>query len=261
VPSDPHIALVEGKTLLGQGKRDEAVAYLMHTFREGSPDVRQEASRVLEELGEMNFERAEVGWRFLLWWVLASTVGLAVGGVVPFLMIIGMSFGGVFWAVDFAVGGAVFGASVGIAQWPVLRGQVPRASWWVLASTVGMAVGWAAAFAAGEAVSLAMLEEEAVGMGVAGVVVGASVGIAQWLVLRGQVSRASWWVLVSTVGSAVSAAALVFGLEEAFEPETFSVFGVLFVILISYGAFTGTFLVWLLLQPVTEEPIHPQDAA
>jgi thioredoxin-like negative regulator of GroEL len=54
IPSDPQIALAEGKKLLSQGKRDEAVAHLMHTFSEGSPDVRQEASRVLEELGEMN---------------------------------------------------------------------------------------------------------------------------------------------------------------------------------------------------------------
>ena len=53
VSSDPQIALAEGKTLLSQGKRDEAVAHLMHAFREGSPEIRREASRVLEELGEM----------------------------------------------------------------------------------------------------------------------------------------------------------------------------------------------------------------
>jgi len=52
-PADPQSALTEGKMLLGQGKKDEAIAFLMHAFREGPPDVRREASHVLEELGEM----------------------------------------------------------------------------------------------------------------------------------------------------------------------------------------------------------------
>jgi len=52
-PSDPKIALSQGKHLLAQGRRAEGVALLIHAFREGPPDVSQETSRVLEELGEI----------------------------------------------------------------------------------------------------------------------------------------------------------------------------------------------------------------
>lgn len=52
-PSDPKIALSQGKHLLAQGRRVEGVALLLHALREGPPDVNQEASRVLEELGEI----------------------------------------------------------------------------------------------------------------------------------------------------------------------------------------------------------------
>ena len=68
--------------------------------------------------------------------------------------------------------------------------------WWVLASIVGLAVGFAMAFAVIEAVEETVIlairslstNDFAVGRAVVGTVVGASFGIAQWLVLRRQVS-------------------------------------------------------------------------
>ncbi len=53
MPSEPQSALTQGKSLLGQGRRAEAVSLLIHALRVGPPDVSQEASRVLEELGEI----------------------------------------------------------------------------------------------------------------------------------------------------------------------------------------------------------------
>ena len=53
MPSDPQMALAKGRHLLVQGRRAEGVSLLIHALREGSPDVSQEASRVLEELGEI----------------------------------------------------------------------------------------------------------------------------------------------------------------------------------------------------------------
>jgi len=53
MPSDPKSALAQGKHLLVQGRRAEGVALLIHALREGPPDVSQEASRTLEELGEI----------------------------------------------------------------------------------------------------------------------------------------------------------------------------------------------------------------
>ena len=56
----------------------------------------------------MNTERAQVGWGFWLWWVLASTVGLAVAFAmgVAVLEAVGEAVG---FAMAFAVGGAITG--------------------------------------------------------------------------------------------------------------------------------------------------------
>ncbi|MBE9525228.1 MAG: hypothetical protein IMY76_09015 [Chloroflexi bacterium] len=53
IPSDPQMALAQGRLLLVQDRRAEGVALLIHALREGPPDVSQEASHLLEELGEI----------------------------------------------------------------------------------------------------------------------------------------------------------------------------------------------------------------
>ena len=70
--------------------------------------------------------------------------------------------------------------------------------WWVLLSAVGGGVGFALGLAAAEAVSriLARPVFEAVLYGI----LGTSVAILQWLVLRAHVPQASRWVLASAVG-------------------------------------------------------------
>ncbi len=97
-------------------------------------------------------ERAQVGWGFWLWWVLASIVGFAVGGFVAIVVFVFVIFSAALDVVGgtllSAVLGAVLGASLGIAQWLVLRRQVSRAGWWVLANTVAFAVGGTVAGAA-----------------------------------------------------------------------------------------------------------------
>ena len=78
----------------------------------------------------------------------------------------------------------------------LLRGQLTRAEWrtlvgWVVATTIGWLVG----FAICEAFSafLKSLNSD-------GLVIGAGIGIAQWLVLRRQGGRAGWWILASIIG-------------------------------------------------------------
>ena len=93
-----------------------------------------------------------------------------------------------------AVGGAVAGALLGSAQQRYLRRLTLPADWWVLASTVGGAMGGAVA---------SLIVDDAMIFAVLFVVSGASVGIAQWLVLRRQVAQAGWWVLASTLGGCV----------------------------------------------------------
>jgi len=193
-------------------------------------------------------ERAQAGCGFWLLWALASTAGLALGFSVSFaaLETLGKAMAN---AMAVAVVGAGIGASVGTAQWLVLRRQVSRAGWWALASAVGLAVGFAVAFAVVEATD----ESEAVGFAVAGMVGGASVGTAQWIILRRKVSRAGWWALASTVSLA-----LAFVVVEAVPyARTLTVAGAAGGAV--YGVITGDVLILLLRQP-TSDKLGPSQA-
>jgi hypothetical protein len=216
----------------------------------------------------MNIERAQVGWRFWLWWVLVSTVGMTMGLFVGFLaggitqIILFSELGVVGEVLNFTLIGAIFGAILGTNQRYVLRRSAPQFGGWVLASTVG----WAMGVAVGAALALVVDEAQIFAMVFA--MGGASVGIAQWLVLRRQVARAGWWVFANTVmggalGWAVDLVKVKF-LEPAIGLEVIGlvfllpVFGV--VALVVYGAITGGVLFWLLRQSATKE-LDPSQTA
>ena len=94
------------------------------------------------------------------WWVLASTMGSAVGWAVgqnliePVTMFLSRyeeALGGRV-VVSLSVFGVMVGGMVGTMQWLVLRRWVYRAGWWILANTLG----WATAFLADPVVVLAL---------------------------------------------------------------------------------------------------------
>jgi hypothetical protein len=194
----------------------------------------------------MTVERNQIGWAIWLVWVLMTTMGYVLGWFIGFFLAqVPEEFIGSSALEDilaYFIAGAVLGFGVGLMQWLLLRGYVSRAGWWVLASTVGwglsmMAVVEAFDVGLGFPVSGAML-----GAVTGGALGGAVTGILQWLVLRGQVSRAGWWVLASTVGWGLSMAVV-----EAFDVGLgLPVGGVVL------GAVTGGAIVWLLRQPVPE---------
>ncbi len=106
------------------------------------------------------------------WWVLASIIGFGVGkGLSDSLA---QSVPGV---IGWALGGFAIGLLVGLAQWLVLRADVPEARWWILANAVAWAVGWSIIASVdpegGTAIGLAYLIG-AIGAGVAGVITAAA---------------------------------------------------------------------------------------
>jgi hypothetical protein len=145
--------------------------------------------------------------------------------------------------LDFLFLGIVPGIGVGVLQWLVLRRRVSGAGWWVLASAAA-GYGILAGFIGySESLSFGAL------LRFTGVVAlgGAVTGILQWLVLRGKVSRAGWWVLASTVGWALGMTvtrAIPWGVDDVILP--------LVVTGAVLGVVTGGALVWLLRQPVPE---------
>jgi hypothetical protein len=186
----------------------------------------------------MNIERAQVGKAIWLWWVLVSTLGFLIGGTV------GTALGGALFSAEgnvvaLAVAFAVTGAGTGTAQWLVLRQHLARAGWWILATAICFALFGVVDGA--DAVRFAAIF----------VVVGAVVGVAQWLVLRQHLSQAGWWVMASTLSFAL------FGVAPSVFEAVFGTIGfvvgvvVVLTIVSMYGGITGAVLVWLLRQPIS----------
>jgi len=144
-----------------------------------------------------------IGRRFWIRWVVASTMGLgagvmlwlAAGGAMDALGIVGRSPWG--RALQAGAVGAVFGTAFGVGQWLVLRRLIPHAGRWVPAT----AIGYAAVFFLA---ALLIPDDQAIELAPAaqialGVIVGAAVGvppaIMQWLLaLRRALPAAGWWI-------------------------------------------------------------------
>ncbi len=157
-------------------------------------------------------QKPSIEWTLWFQWVLATTVGWAIG-----------------WAL---VGEIGVGAVVGIAQWLVLRQLLQQAGWWIWASTVGWAIGWAM-------IVTGVIVPPNIGVVasvVAGLVLGALLGVAQWFYLRRQVYQAGWWVLASSVGWGIGLTGIIGG----------TVTGAI------AGVVTGFMLDWLLRNPRSE---------
>lgn len=86
------------------------------------------------------------------------------------------------------------GVMTGLAQWlVVVRWHIRQAGWWILAT----AIGWPTGLFAGIAVaSWVNVGNEQAGIAV-WIVLGAALGLTQWLVLRNKVQHAEWWILAS----------------------------------------------------------------
>lgn len=124
---------------------------------------------------EKKQEGRSFDWVFWFKWILVSTLGWLAGFAFPGLL------------------AAAIGVSLGILQWLVLRSLFERAWWWIVASGLGWAVGFVA-------VTYLLPEQMAV---LQGLILGASIGVAQWLVLRQWVPGAYWWIPMSALGWAV----------------------------------------------------------
>jgi hypothetical protein len=202
------------------------------------------------------------GW--MLWerWVLATSVGEFIGlglvaaGSAIINTIETINIHGVLLTI-----GILEGASLGFTQWLVLRRYIKHSGWWVLATTVGALIAWLV----GLFVSLILLVEFADGAanvvarntallnGVAllGAVVGAVLGVSQWLVLAAHIRKAIWWILANALAWSIGLIVAFVGAGMV-EPDGFSAKAALIgattgiTVGAVIGAITGVVLVWLL---------------
>jgi hypothetical protein len=175
-----------------------------------------------------------------LWWVLATTVGWVVGFAICEAQ--------KEFFESLSADGAVIGTSVGILQWLVMRRHVSRAGWWILVSIVGFGIGKLIGDAIAQAVS------GPVGIGLSGGAIGASLGLAQWLILRRHVVEAGWWVLASALAWAVGWSIVMLAEETAGGPT-----GTAYLIGAAgaavAGVVTGGSLIWLFRKAALAERI------
>jgi hypothetical protein len=169
------------------------------------------------------------GCGFWLGWLAASVLGMLLGWIIG-------------WRASFLVPGGIstivlgliVGLILGFMQWLVLRNHLMRPGWWIIAS----ALGWSAGFSIGAAVAqLLGFSEIFFGM-VVGFIIGAFLGILQWLILRQKVLSAGWWVPASILAWTSSLLYYRPGISGA---------GAYYGIL--SGLVTGTVLLWLLYRP------------
>jgi hypothetical protein len=83
----------------------------------------------------------------------------------------------------------VIGLALGILQWIILKRSLQNAWWWILATTLGWMLG--------SVIIMFALPE---GMDfTAGVILGTTTGLAQWLILRREVYWSAWWIVINIV--------------------------------------------------------------
>jgi hypothetical protein len=194
----------------------------------------------------MNANQVKTGRSFWLAWILASVIGYGIGALLGIRVAYGLFTRDVFDATMGVTFGVVLGATGGFVQWVILREKIARAGWWILASALGFAV---AAGAIGVIGISERNQNYAVTGGLMVAVFGGAGGILQWLILRRQFARTSWWVLANILGSLVGVigipAADAVSVNGNYDQSTL-VFGLLFGA--GLGTITGAALVWILRQ-------------
>lgn len=219
------------------------------------------------------------GWVFVLLWIVAGEIGgfLYVIPVSAVHLALGLDrledpqrIGEITaWMLVLAavLCGAACGSTIGLAQWLVLRRQIRRIGLWVAATIVGYAsIGliplivtaiqpnwsdWAfTLIISGKMHWLARVVADWPNASWAPgamtlTLFGAALGFFQWLVLRGRVYQAGWWIALSTVGWALAALLNIMPSE----PGPSLTFELMIVLMIAPAvpiALAGAGIVWLL---------------
>ena len=131
----------------------------------------------------------------------------------------------------------------GLAQWLVLRRLILLSPIWVLTFPVGWFLSSLIPAAIPESLWQIIDSESPVTLTVIYIIMGAVMGLPQWLILRRKLSKAALWILGSSLGVGLGfGLVLVTGLINQSEYISYV------VVVIVYSIATGTILSWLLNQ-------------
>jgi hypothetical protein len=140
--------------------------------------------------------------RQLLRWVLLVTLGEAVGFSVP--AAVGVAVTAASWQpvvtiVAMVLAGSVEGAALGTTQADCLYrwGVLPARRRWIIATGLGAAVAWSLGMLPSALGGLRWTAGTVVAVGIGGLILLASLPLAQYLVLRDHVRRAVLWIPIN----------------------------------------------------------------
>lgn len=214
---------------------------------------------------------SKVKFSFILWWVTVNFFGLptllflnhfgdyVLGG---FAMISDGILGPEAWAfiiIILAIGGAVIGAWLGILQSIPLISQIVRSGKWIRASSLGIAVGTPLSFlghlwfldspiVVRNNVIYSVYFSDFYAYIIYSVLLGISIGVSQWLVLRQQVHAGGWWIFVIPICFSLAIVFTHFCISNLQVPDLIA-YASPFISLIGVGCITGILLRWLLQHP------------
>ena len=178
----------------------------------------------------MDMTQQTRAWRFWGAWTLAF-LSFPVAGVVGITVA-----GPVTTALAGFLAGVASGAVLGLAQWLVLCQRLALSPWWIAATAAGMGAGLALG------TTLLGTQTDGVTLPLRGLVTGAGIGIAQFLLLRARTDRAAIWAPAVALGWAVGwIITRAAGIDLGYDWSVFGMSGAL-----TFQVLTGLALAWLL---------------
>lgn len=148
----------------------------------------------------------EIDLNLWLQWLLANILGTIIGWYVGTEASSAIEESSGLFTISTFIFTVTLGASVGLAQYLVLRTKI-GVNLWILASILGWGVGWPVSrfIFLWIAFRLSTLSPGAIPLAsiLGGSLLGLIIGLSQWLILRKWVCRSSEWIIANVVGAAL----------------------------------------------------------
>ncbi len=143
----------------------------------------------------MSQESSDLRRPFILW-LVANILGFGASGAAYFVIPAKILMSGIVAST------LIIALPIGLAQWIALRWILNTSRLWIFTVLVGLPLALLIINNIPDTF-LQFADDESVAALTAGyLVIGFSVGLPQWLILRRQVSRSSFWLLGSSIGAA-----------------------------------------------------------
>ncbi len=159
-------------------------------------------------------------WSFYLEWVMLTAISIPVAWAITWVIlsrivqVVGGTIlvGGVRHITEDYIAGYIFmpllGLLIGVVQYALLRGYLPRMAAWIAATVLGWVLPLSLLYLSSTGLLPAPSLDPISSGAVAFAIIGASIGLCQWFVLRRRIPRAALWILISIVGWCVAGIAV-----------------------------------------------------